>query len=63
MRYIAKVTGLNNNLVRKILLNSTFSEENLDSEIVEKEFFEAQNFRKIRKRLIFDIAKARIEEL
>ncbi len=60
---IAKVTGLNNNLVRKILLNSTFSEENLDSEIVEKEFFEAQNFRKIRKRLIFDIAKARIEEL
>ena len=28
-----------------------------------KEFFETQNFRKIRKKLIFDVAKARIEEL
>ena len=36
---ITKVTGLNNNCVKKILLNSTFSEENLESEIIEKEFF------------------------
>ena len=60
---ISKVTGLNNDIVKKILLNSKFSDKNLDSEIVEKEFFETQNFRKIRKKLIFDVAKARIEEL
>lgn len=60
---ISKVTGLTNDIVKKILLKSKFSNKNLDSEIVEKEFFETQNFRKIRKKLIFDVAKARIEEL
>ena len=45
------------------MLNLKFSDKNLDTEIVEKEFFETQNFRKIRKKLIFDVAKARIEEL
>ena len=60
---ISKVTCLTNDIVKKILLKSKFSNKNLDSEIVEKEFFETQNFRKIRKKLIFDVAKARIEEL
>ena len=60
---ISKVTGLNSDIVKKILLNFKFSEKNLESEFVEKEFFENLNFRKIRKKLIFDVAKARIEEL
>ena len=60
---ISKVTGLSNDAVKKILLNFKFSDKNLDSEIIEKEFFDNQNFRKIRKKLIFDVAKARIEEL
>ena len=60
---ISKVTGLKNHAVKKILLDLKFSDKNLDTEIVEKEFFETQNFRKIRKKLIFDVAKARIEEL
>ena len=60
---ISKVTGLNNDTVKKILLSLKFSDKNLDSEILEKEFFENQNFRKIRKKLILDVAKARIEEL
>ena len=58
-----KLLVLSNDAVKKILLNFEFSDKNLDSEIVEKEFFETQNFRKIRKKLIFDVAKARIEEL
>ena len=45
------------------MLSFEFSDKNLDLEIVEKEFFKSQNFRKIRKKLIFDVAKARIEEL
>ena len=60
---ISKVTGLSNDAVKRILLNFKFSDKNLDSEIIEKEFFDNQNFRKIRKKLIFDVAKARIEEL
>ena len=60
---ISKVTGLNNDTVKKILLSLKFPDKNLDSEILEKEFFENQNFRKIRKKLILDVAKARIEEL
>ena len=60
---ISKVTGLSNDAVKRILLNFKFSDKNLESEIIEKEFFDNQNFRKIRKKLIFDIAKARIEEL
>ena len=63
MNDISKVTGLNNDTVKKILLSLKFSDKNLDSEILEKEFFENQNFRKIRKKLILDVAKARIEEL
>ena len=60
---ISKVTGLKNHTIKKILLDLKFSDKNLDTEIVEKEFFETQNYRKIRKKLIFDVAKARIEEL
>ena len=60
---ISKVTGLSNNTVKKILLNLKFPDKNLNSEILEREFFKNQNFRKIRKKLIFDVAKARIEEL
>ena len=60
---ISKVTGLSNDAVKRILLNFKFSDKNLESEIIEKEFFDNQNFRKIRKKLIFDVAKARIEEL
>ena len=60
---ISKVIGLSTDAVKRILLNFKFSDKNLESEIIEKEFFDNQNFRKIRKKLIFDIAKARIEEL
>ena len=44
-------------------MNSNFSNRKLDTELVEKEFFDNNNYRKIRKQLIFEIAKARIEEL
>ena len=60
---ISKVIALNTQVIRKILMNSNFSNRKLDTELVEKEFFDNNNYRKIRKKLIFEIAKARIEEL
>ena len=59
---ISKVTGLEIDIIKSILINSNFSEKKLD-ELVEKKFFKDNNYRKISKKLIIDIAKARIEEL
>ena len=59
---ISKVTGLEINIIKNILINSDFLENNLE-ELVEKNFFKDNNYRKISKKLIIDIAKARIEEL
>ena len=46
-----------------MLSNCNFSKENLESETVEEKYFQGQNFRKIKKKLIIDIANARIQEL
>ena len=59
---ISKVTGLEIDIIKTILINSNFSEKEL-GELVEKKFFKDNNYRKISKKLIIDIAKARIEEL
>ena len=59
---ISKITGLKTDIIKNILVNSDFSENNL-KELVEKNFFKDNNYRKISKKLIIDIAKARIEEL
>ena len=59
---ISKVTGLKIDIIKKILINSNFLENNL-KEFVEKDFFKDNNYRKINKKLIIEIAKARIEEL
>ena len=59
---ISKITGLKADIIKNILVNSDFSENNL-KELVEKNFFKDNNYRKISKKLIKDIAKARIEEL
>ena len=45
-----------------ILINLDLSIKN-EEEYIEKNFFPDQNFRKIKKKLIVDIANARIQEL
>ncbi len=60
---ISKITSLNKSIVKKILSNSKLTEKTLDQELVEKELFENENYRKIKKKLIFEIAAARIKEL
>ena len=58
---ICKITSLNIETVREILSNLKSSDKTNESH-VEKDFFKNQNFRKIKKKLLFEIAKARIQE-
>ncbi len=60
---ISKVTGLRNKNVEDVLLNSNFSDKNLENDLIEKKYFGNQNYRKIKKKLIFEIADARIKEI
>ena len=61
-RDISKITKLNLNVVEKILNNPKFLKNNVKEPFLDKDFFENNNFRKIHKKLIFDIAEARIQE-
>ena len=62
LRDIAKVTSLKIDNVKKILKNIKLSRDMPKDELVEKELFENENYVKIKKRLLFEIAEARIEE-
>ena len=59
---ISKITSLNIKLVQKILKNINLSRKALKDDVIEKELFENENFIKIKKKLILDIAEARILE-
>ena len=61
-RDISKITKLNLNVVEKILNHPKFLKNNIKEPFLDKELFENNNFRKIHKKLIFDIAEARIQE-
>ena len=59
---ISKVIRLKIDNIKNILNNSDFSESDLNNKYVEEKFFLKNNYRKIKKKLLFNIAKARIEE-
>ena len=60
---ISKVIALDTNIVNNILQNSNISQQSKEKEFIERDFFKDQNFRKIKKSLVFDIARARIQEI
>ena len=60
---ISKIIALDRKSLKKILSNISFSTKTLDKEFIEEKFFKNQNFRKIKKKLIYDIAQARIDEI
>ena len=60
---ISKITSLKKQVVKDFLSNFTLNQKISDKECLEKEFFVNENYRKIKKKLIFDIASARIQEL
>ncbi len=59
---ISKIIALKKETIENILFNSDFS-KNLENELIEERFFDNQNFKKIKKKLIADIAQARIQEI
>ena len=63
LKDISKIVALNVETVENILISSKTLEKSNKSDFIEKEFFDNKNYRKIKKGLIFDIAKARIEEI
>jgi cell division protein FtsA len=60
---ISKITSLKVNTVKEIIKKTKFENNFLEDEIVEKHLFIEDNFRKIKKKLIFEIALARIQEI
>ena len=59
---ISKITSLNKENVKLILKKINFVKSLGNDEIIEKEFF-TDNYRKIKKKLIYEIALARIQEI
>ena len=62
LRDISKITSLNKENVKLILNKINLAESLSNDEIIEKEFF-TDNYRKIKKKLIYEIALARIQEI
>ncbi len=60
---VSKITSLKVNTVKEIMKKIKFENNFLDDELVEKHLFIEDNFRKIKKKLIFEIALARIQEI
>ncbi len=60
---ISKIISLNNDVVEVILGQTKLTKDILEDELFEKKFFNNNNYRKIRKRLVYDIALARIKEI
>ena len=58
---IAKITSLNKVIIKKFLDNQ-LNKVIQDDELIEDEYFEKENYIKIKKKLIFEIASARIQE-
>ena len=63
LKDISKVTGLKIEIVKKILETIEFKEGMHEDELVEKELFNVNEHRKIKKKLIYEIALARIKEI
>ena len=60
---ISKVLALNIDNVKRILRDTQFNSGEINDQCIEEEFFKNQNFRKIKKKLILEIAEARIQEI
>lgn len=60
---ISKIIALDYDLVKNILVSLGDFKNQLEDDLIEKKYFNEKNFRKIKKSLIIDIAKARIQEI
>ncbi len=63
MNDILKVTGIKKENIIEILGEIDFSKDLNENDLIEKKFFTENSYRKIKKKLLLDIANARIEEI
>jgi len=63
VRDISKITSIKKETVINILEKIEFSENMSDEDLVEKDFFKEDIYKKIKKKLVFEIAFARIKEI
>tara|TARA_B110001450_G_scaffold245278_1_gene258170 strand:- start:1002 stop:2201 length:1200 start_codon:yes stop_codon:yes gene_type:complete len=64
LKDIAKVCSIDSDFINKILLDRFLDSKDFEEdELLEKKYFIKINYRKIKKKLIADIAKARIQEI
>ena len=63
LKDISKITSLNQETVNKIINNMKLNRNIPCNDLIEAEIFENQNYVKIKKKLILEIAEARIHEL
>ena len=63
IRDISKITSLQIETIRTILKNTKLSNNMSKEELVENHLFDNDNYIKIKKKLIFEIAEARIDEI
>jgi cell division protein FtsA len=59
---ISQVTSLKIDMLDRILNNINFNQNESKDELIEKDLFQNENYIKIKKKLLFDVAEARIEE-
>ena len=63
-RDIKKICLINENIIKNFLEKNSNETKDFDhDDLLEKNFFEKESFRKIRKKLIFDVLNARVEEI
>ena len=60
---ISKVIALEKKIIKNFLKNCDFSNKFSEEDFLEKDYFIKNNFRKIRKKLLFEIADSRIREI
>ena len=63
-RDVEKICSIKNNIIVDFLSENVFINKKInDNEYLEEKYFNKNNFRKIRKKLILDIVNARVEEI
>tara|TARA_B100001057_G_C22868113_1_gene957520 strand:+ start:3617 stop:4813 length:1197 start_codon:yes stop_codon:yes gene_type:complete len=60
---ISKITSLKTEFIKNFLIKNELNQNLADDDLVEEEYFDEGTFRKIKKKLIYQIALARIKEI
>ena len=63
LKDISKITSLKIEFIKKFLVKTELKQNFTNEDLIEEEFFEGCTFRKIKKKLIYEIAFARIKEI